>query len=432
VFFDFGRESLLRGEIESYKMLLFQGLGRFSSRLEERRLFVEQIVKTYRRSYKVMLDRRASLSNRMLFFLHRMFFALRDVRLFRLLGLADIARLFVLGYVYFINYGPRPVVAGSGRTITGDGEGGNARVLRTKKDFLVTRAMGGIGDLLMMTPGLHELKRKHPGGEIHFAIPKRYFPIFESNPDVTLLDIESDGFDFMRYRRWFNLTDCPAARIEARTAPRVKKGRIEIFARALGVGPLSVRRMDKRPRYVTTPEERAYQIAFWKTHRLQGKTVIGIQVHSDEVYRDYPHMLQLVAALSRDYCVLLFDVEKIVDHDQPNVIKVEGLPMRKAFALASGCDAIVAPDSAFVHLAAALDIPCVALYGPIDGRIRTQHYPKCEYLDVRTKLGCMPCWRNEQLPCKLTNMRTSVCMADITVYDIIQSVAEVLPWKASQ
>jgi ADP-heptose:LPS heptosyltransferase len=193
----------------------------------------------------------------------------------------------------------------------------------------------------------------------------------------------------------------------------------------LGINPLRVRRMDKRPRYFVLPEERAFQLNFWKTHRLEGKKVVGIQLRSDEVYRDYPHMRQLVSRLAQDYTVLVFDAEKIRGFEDERVITVDGLPMRRAFALASACDAIVAPDSSFVHLAGALDIPCIALYGPIDGHVRTRHYPKCKYLDVKKKLGCMPCWRNEQMPCKLTNMRASVCMVDISINEIFNALTEV-------
>jgi ADP-heptose:LPS heptosyltransferase len=100
--------------------------------------------------------------------------------------------------------------------------------------------------------------------------------------------------------------------------------------------------------------------------------------------------------------------------------------MRKAFALAAACDAIVAPDSSFVHLAAALDVPCVALYGPVDGAVRTKSYPRCVYLDVRKKLGCVPCWRNDKIPCKLTNLRTSACLADIAVHDIVTTLDKIL------
>jgi ADP-heptose:LPS heptosyltransferase len=162
---------------------------------------------------------------------------------------------------------------------------------------------------------------------------------------------------------------------------------------------------------------------------LEGKTVVGVQLQSDEVYRDYPAMEILVREISREQHVLVFDGETINGYEGQNITKVAGMPMRRAFALASGCSAIIAPDSAFVHLAAALDIPCVGLFGPVDGKVRTKHYPKCKFLDARRDLGCLPCWRNEQIPCKLTNMRTSVCIADISISEIQRALNEVLTWR---
>jgi ADP-heptose:LPS heptosyltransferase len=425
VLFNLGKESLLKGDIAYYKRLLFSGLRHFYTRVENRKLFVEQIVKTYRRSWNVIVDRRISFSDKALFFLHRLHFAVKGVRSLRVLRIADATRILVLGYVYCLNYGfQRPMLDSA--TYGDAGQPLLPRGSSKRKNVLVTRAMGGIGDLLMMTPGFHELKRRRPHDEIHLAIPKRYFPVFEGNRDVTLLDIEHDEFDSTRYKRWFNFTDCPASRVESRSAPKVKKGRIEIFARALGINAFAVRRMVKRPRYFALPEEQAFQLNFWRAHGLEGKRVIGIQFRSDEVYRDYPHMRQLAARVANDYSVLLFDVEKIHGLDEAGILKVDTLPMRHAFALATACDAIIAPDSSFVHLAAAFDIPCVALYGPVDGEVRTRDYPKCSYLDVKTKLGCMPCWRNEQIPCKLTNMRASVCMADISIEEVCNALTDIL------
>jgi len=48
----------------------------------------------------------------------------------------------------------------------------------TKRNILVTRAMGGIGDLLMLTPALHLLKQKYPAEEIHLAVPRQYSRYF--------------------------------------------------------------------------------------------------------------------------------------------------------------------------------------------------------------------------------------------------------------
>ena len=155
---------------------------------------------------------------------------------------------------------------------------------------------------------------------------------------------------------------------------------------------------------------------------LTNKKVIGVQIRADESYRNYPLMEQLVERISQKYKVLLFNAEKIDGFDFENVIKIDSFSLRKAFALAHKCDVIIAPDSSFVHFAATFDKPTVAIYGPIDGKVRTNSYPNCTYIDSRKSLGCLPCWRNENIPCKLTGMRNSACLDGIPVIEIIQEV----------
>jgi ADP-heptose:LPS heptosyltransferase len=184
--------------------------------------------------------------------------------------------------------------------------------------------------------------------------------------------------------------------------------------------------MERRPRYFVSAEERARRDAFFAAHGLQGKTVVGVQVRAEESYRDYAHVRALVGELARDHPVLLFDNRPIAGDEIENTIKVDGVGLREAFALASGCDVLVAPDSSFVHLGAALGVPCVGLFGPTDGRVRTRPYPGVRSLDVRRDLRCVPCWRNEEIPCALTGMRTSVCMGAIEVASVERAVGDLL------
>jgi len=424
--FTLGRDSLLTGNVLRYKQLLFQGLRHFYTNMENRRALVEQLSKTYRKKFKFMLDTDIGIANRFLYILHRVYFALNDLRVLRLVGITPSLRYAILGFIYLLNYyrvgSMRERQLPTSQLKKGIGLTRTISPHTPKRDTLVTRGMGGIGDLLMMTPGLHALKERYPEKEIHLAIPKRYFSIFDHNPDVKLVDIEETSLDHFRYRKWFNFTDCPAARAEARSAPKIKKNRIEIFAKALGVGLLRRWKMDYRPRYFLSDEERKMRNDFWKKNNLDYARVIGIQLRSDEVYRDFPHMKELACALTKDYRVIVFDAEPIDGYEDSAIIKVSGVPLRAAFAIASGCDVIVAPDSSFVHFAGAMDIPCVALYGPIDGLVRTKDYPRCIPVDVRESLGCIACWRNEQIPCKLTEMRTSACMSNISIQTIQAAV----------
>ena len=78
-------------------------------------------------------------------------------------------------------------------------------------------------------------------------------------------------------------------------------------------------------------------------------------------------------------------------------------------AAMSHCAAIITNDSGPLHLAAALSIPSVSIFGPTDpGRTVIGGASRV----VRATLDCQPCYQRE---CPL---RTHQCMADITVDDV--------------
>lgn len=393
------RAALLEGQVVAYKRALFDGLRGFYPNLPERKALVDQLNRTYRGAGRLLAGD-AAPGDKARFLLHRIFFGLRT---WAGPGRRLLEQAF-LGALYAACYRPRarpPIPAAS------------LTPRRVVQGVLVTRAMGGLGDLLMMTPALHALRIER-GEPVRLALPRRFFPLFETNDDVELVDIHRD-LEPGAFASWINLTDCPAARLESLTAPRVRKNRIEIFARALGIRGPALRRLDRRPRYRLSAEEAEFRDRFFEEHGLRDRTVIGIQLRSEESYRDYPHAAALVRDLARDYAVLLFDEHRIDGFDVGNVIPVVDMPLRRAFALASGCRALVAPDSAFLHLSAAFGTPCVGLFGPTDGRVRSADYPLVKPLDARQGLPCVPCWRNEEIPCALTGRRRSACLGEISV-----------------
>jgi ADP-heptose:LPS heptosyltransferase len=440
ILYKLSRSALKTGDIDYYKRVLFLGIRYFYTNTESRRKFIQQLKETYRNSFNLMIAGRVKISDKLIYLLHKFFFGLPNFHKIKLGRINRIADKLLISVMYIINYARKaepirlrrnsnasqfPVL----HSIDDVNVNGLAKRSRGKKDILITRAMGGIGDLLMMTPGIHALKRKFPNKEIHLAIPKRYFPIFNHNSDVKLLDIEEEFFSHLTYSRWFDFTDCPATRSESRKAPKVKKGRIDIFSKAMGIGGFRLLRINKEPRYFISDNEKEFAEKFFTGLKLNDKPVIGIQLHSDETYRDYPLMENLVHILSENYTVLLFDSDKINGFQFNNVIKIDSFNLRQAFAIAAKCNLIIAPDSSFVHFAAALQIPTIALFGPIDGKVRTKHYPNRKFIDVREHLGCLPCWRNEAIPCKLTGMRNSACMESIPIKKIIIEINRKLKEK---
>ena len=438
ILFRLSRAVLKAGEVAQYKMMLFLGLRYFYTNTETRRDFVDQLRLTYRSSYKLFFNRKVKIIDKLLYLIHLLYYKLPNFHKINFGIINKAATRSLLGIVYIINYIKKSEPVRLKKNHIGNfhpvlADVNNLDILSEEKKtndrgtrILITRAMGGIGDLLMMTPGLHALKNKFPNKEIHLAIPRRYFQIFHYNPDVKLIDIEEDFFSHFLYTRWFNFTDCPASRKESRSAPNVKKSRIDIFAQAMGVKGIRLFTMDRRPRYFISKDELKFADDFFERVKLNGETVIGIQLHSEETYRDYPQMENLVEVLSKKFNVLLFDSYRIDGYNFENVFKIDSFSLREAFAIAHKCDGIIAPDSSFVHFAAAFEIPTIALFGPIDGEVRTKSYSNCKFIDSRDQLGCLPCWRNENIPCKLTGMRNSACMESIPVFTIVFELEKLL------
>ena len=93
----------------------------------------------------------------------------------------------------------------------------------------------------------------------------------------------------------------------------------------------------------------------------------------------------------------------------------------------STCDAIVAPDSVFVHVGAALDIPTVGLYGPFDG---TAYMQGMRGEAIQGALRCSPCNhhpRGDWFPAGGPCQKSGVCDA-LEAIDLGAVFRAVLRW----
>jgi ADP-heptose:LPS heptosyltransferase len=383
---------ILMGRVTEYRALLWRGLSDVYFDAADRAWFVQQARVTYRGTLRAVLHSDMPPALRLQFALQVAGDALGQLRLSRWLRLDRALQWGNFALAYSLQYGraPRRALAPAAPAAVAD-------------RILVTRAMGGLGDLLMMTPGLRALRARHPATPIDFAIPRGFFPLLAGNPDVRLVDIESPDLDPAAYRLWFDLTDCPAARSD----------RVQIFAAAMGVGARALARRGHAPRYAVSAEEAAFARDYLARLHTDGRPLVGIQLRSAESYRDFPHNAALAAELARDCSVLLFDPLPIAGFDLPHVHKVV-LPLRQSFAVAALCDVLVAPDSSFVHLGAALGKPVAAIFGPIDGAVRTRRFPSVKVVAPSpSDFPCSPCWRSEHTPCRLTGQRESACLRSI-------------------
>lgn len=286
----------------------------------------------------------------------------------------------------------------------------------TRQDILVTRAMGGLGDIIMMTPGLHARAVKE-GRPIYFATKKQFFPILQHDPAIHLIDIESE-FDVSEFGNWINLSVCPAGAYESRTRPNVRRGRVELFARKIGASKADLDRYGWRPRCFLSPEQLALRdrfVADLGPHLPK----VAVQPFSRDTYKNAPHLFEAIQALAATAKIAVFHTGPLEIPLHPNITQYFDRPLSETIAMIAGCDYLIAVDSAFYHLAAAFGIPTLGIFGPTDGETFSVHHPKHLLAAPIQRFPCSPCWRNEDIPCYLTKLGASACLESVTADRIV-------------
>jgi ADP-heptose:LPS heptosyltransferase len=317
-------------------------------------------------------------------------------------------------------------------SLRGSGKTGDPFSLTRNKRgrVLVTRAMGGIGDLLMMAPGL-EANALRYGLPVDFAIPRKFFPIFEHNPHVNLIDIDGPPIDISTYRHFFNLSQCPASRYESSRVPEIRKGRVETFAMGMGVDRKRLRKQGWKINHYLSADDEAFCDGFLKSHGIgtdAGKRrLVGVQPYSRDSYKDHPAIDDIIRAIAKQHDVLVFHHVANGLPEGEGIVNTAGLPLGRSLALVSRVEAMVSVDSAFLHAASAFDIPVVAMFGPTDANTLTRHHRRAKTLWRQDSFACAPCWRNEDKACAVTGLRSvSPCVAAIRTEEVLSALAEVI------
>lgn len=253
-------------------------------------------------------------------------------------------------------------------------------------DEITVVRVGGFGDLLWCNAIYDALKRRYPELKIHHACFPQYqsvllgfadrvvdYPLAEPAPEMPVIWLE-------------NVIEAHPCRGAEHPCDRIA----ELF----GLEPL-----EKKSAYHLTEKERdwaATRLRHWakKAKRADDpdRLRIAVQLESSGAAKSFRRIGQVMQALTTAGC----DLVTVGPPDErgvnvpANVYHAPGQKhsIRESIALVSHCDAIVAADSVFVHVGAALDIPVVGLYGPFDGQAYMQHQRGTA---IQGGLRCSPC-----------------------------------------
>jgi ADP-heptose:LPS heptosyltransferase len=281
------------------------------------------------------------------------------------------------------------------------GEGSELLVFRT----------GGIGDLLFIQPNLRYLKQKYPKCYIKFACGPQYQPMVclweDCIDEVITLPFT---FDTLRNADYHLLFEGVIERCkEAETTNAYR-----LFTKWLGLNlsdELLIPKQTPDPKLVESCRKALDEWRGWQLH----KDFIVIQLRASSPIRtpDPDFWRRLIDKLiKRKLRIVLVDHPKqaenidrfmaTLSHNKTRVFNFakHSESIGDTIALTSLSKGVVATDSALLHIAASLDLPCYGIYGPFPGEIRLATYPKAKWIDA--KRFCAPCFMHGQKPCKYT------------------------------
>lgn len=331
--------------------------------------------------------------------------------------------------------------------------------------------MGGIGDMIFMTPALKALKKELPFSTISFLLGSyNAEKVIEGNPLVHqkfIIDSEkykgmSGKIRLIRELRKENFSLsisatgtnplksgllCYLSGIKHRLGENVRGMDFlynlkipfddtihEIESNINLVQRLGIKVQDKSLYIHRSPEDKDFARKFFSDLKLDGRLVIGMHpgsgIHQAK-FRRWPkeRFARLADYLINDYqaSVIIFggQEEAGLANEIKSLMKLSPLLMAgkttlgQAAALIERCSLFVSNDSGLMHVACAVKTPTVGIFGPTDYR-KTGPWSDSAIV-VRNELDCSPCYRREKVKCTKLD-----CFESIAVEEVLKAIERLL------
>ena len=344
-------------------------------------------------------------------------------------------------------------------------------ILTTNMDHpsnIVVRMPNWIGDIVMATPVLADLRKAFPDAEITAMCMHPFAHILDRDPAVNEVfcfkkvrgtvrrDVKRDitkklvrgKYDLgilltnsfssawwfrqagIKRRIGFSGNLRSPLLTDALPFPENRKGQHLVKTYKALLAPLGIEESDTPPKlYVDESEKQEARALLQKFGIEEGETIVGINPCAafgsakcwlPERFRE----VALRLSKEKKARVLFFGAGDCIDLVKsicaglpPEVVNLAGMTsVRELMAITSLCSLFITNDSGPMHIADALEIPLVAIFGSTSD-VATGPYNQKSVL--RKSVGCSPCFKRK---CPI-DFR---CMTGITVDDVINQVNKVL------
>jgi ADP-heptose:LPS heptosyltransferase len=240
--------------------------------------------------------------------------------------------------------------------------------------LLITR-VGGFGDLLWLNAIYEKLKESNPALHIAHCCFPRYAQVLQGYVDEVIpypLNIE-DTQDTTFY--WLeNFIEGKPCIYPEHPCDRMA----QVF---------NLPALPKKSAYQITQQETEDAQVLWP--RTDTKRIC-IQSQSSTGNKTYPHFRELlIQCWKKGWEIVIVGDPRHPEQEPKNIFdcSTRQMGIRESIAMAATCDVFICSDSVFVHVAEALDIPCVGLFGPFEGKA----YLQGKGWVLQGRKECSPC-----------------------------------------
>ena len=271
---------------------------------------------------------------------------------------------------------------------------------------------GGFGDLLFITPIVEYLKRTYPTCKISVATSPRFQDVWKNNPNIDKITSSFSlpiSLDFVNKHTYQGIFEGTIENFKTHD----QLCAIDSFAHNLGIFDMPLEM--KRPRYFLTHSDinaTKNKVRSEKGFNIYNSPYVCFQWKSSSRLRDYPYE-KLIGAMYKiqeltGYTVMILthpnyknmieqELRMYKEHVDPQhrelkYINLAGVTSyRQSAAVLALSAGLVGIDSSLTHLAAALSVPSVSIYGPFKAEWRTIYYKNNISLQHQEVCPSAPC-----------------------------------------
>lgn len=194
----------------------------------------------------------------------------------------------------------------------------------------------------------------------------------------------------------------------------------------------------RKPYLVIRPGARQYASNFWREHSLDSSKVVGLVPSSNMVIKRWPlvNWLRLDARLrASGYRTILFcdrpegSVRRAFAHAGSAALPVY-TSLDNVAGLLNRCDLVVGLDTGLLHMAGALNVPWVGLFGPTNPEV-TGPYDRSSGVSLVAPFEkaptCAGCWKHfkyQDDTCR--TLRYDSCMSYLQEDDVYDACVQML------